>query len=124
MNLTTMSDAARQSLADHLKETPTPRLYVICTPRLTGDMLPLVKAIAARQGEVVLGNVTTLDADDAAEVARLLAAVEGGVGLPRLKRVSAAALETLREAPNVVLPPTEMLTVVAEAAGAAARQSP
>jgi len=111
-NLTTLSDAARESLADHLEETPVPLLYVICIPRLTGDIMPLVNAVAARQGEAVLGNIATLDGDDAEEAARLLAAVEGRVCLPRLRRVSAAALDTLRNAPDVVLPPTELLTVV------------
>lgn len=109
-NLTTLSDAARESLADHLIDDSL--IYVICIPRLTGDIMPLVKAVADRQGEAVLGNIATLDGDDAEEAARLLAAVEGRVCLPRLRRVSAAALDTLRSAPDIVLPPTELLTVV------------
>mgnify|MGYP006278971555 CR=1 FL=1 len=121
-NMTTMSDAARASLAKHVSanDDAVQKTYVICAPRLTGDMLPLMNVVATRQEEVILANITALDGEDAVAAARLLAAVDGRVCLPRLKRVSSEAYKTLRQAPNVVLPATEAITVGDDAHGTGA----
>lgn len=44
-NLTTCSAEARKALADHLQPDEG-AAYVICTPRLTADVVPLVAAAA------------------------------------------------------------------------------
>jgi hypothetical protein len=98
------SPAAVAALAPH---TGTLRLPQV--ERLTPE---LAAALARHAGPIVLDGITHLDGPDATAVARALATAPGIVALPSLRRVSAAALESLLEKPERHVPAVDALEVL------------
>jgi hypothetical protein len=68
-------------------------------------------AIAALPGPVVLPNVTAVDGPEAVAVAKALARKAGALGLPQLKTIDAAALQTLVEKTDIDLPSLDALEI-------------
>lgn len=77
----------------------------------------LATALGRHAGPLVLDGITGLDDPAATAVARSLATAPGIVAIPRLRRVSAAALELLLRKPDVQLPPVETLEVIGPGGG-------
>jgi hypothetical protein len=103
------SPTAAAALASH---TGTLRL-----PHLDSLSAELAAALGRHAGPLVLDGITELDDPASAVVARSLAAAPGILAVPRLRRVSATALESLLKKPDVQLPPIDTLEVIGPGGG-------
>jgi hypothetical protein len=103
------SPTAAAALASH---TGTLRL-----PHLDSLSVELAAALGRHAGPLVLDGITELDDPASAVVARSLAAAPGILAVPKLRRISATALESLLTKPDVQLPSVDTLEVIGPGGG-------
>lgn len=82
-----------------------------------GPENPLTPERALSSRVRVLAELTALESPDSVEIAKALAAREGPLLLPKLKRISPKTLTTLLRKADVKIPPLETLELIPEPDG-------
>ena len=104
----------RGAIGDGIPLTPA-MTRLVCT--LGKQRRPDRAADGMAGGGLRLDRVVALDRPDAVEVARILAAHEGPLSLPNLRKVSPKTLSALIEKPDLVIPLIEKLELIPEPDG-------